>query len=56
MEKRPIVVIGDANVDLVIQMPKSIDVENIEKSQAEPNLYKKGSAANVAVAAFPVVS
>ena len=50
MEKRPIVVIGDANVDLVIQMPKSIDVENIEKSQAEPNLYGGGSAANVAVA------
>ena len=50
MEKRPIVVIGDANVDLVIQMPKSIDVENIEKSQAEPNLYGGGRAANVAVA------
>lgn len=50
MVNRPVFIIGDANVDLVIQMPKSIDSTSIEKTQAEPRLYGGGSAANVAVA------
>ena len=50
MEKQPVVVIGDANVDLVIQMPKENNASKFEKSINEPTLYGGGSAANVAVA------
>ena len=50
MVNRPVFIIGDANVDLVIQMPKSVESTSIEKTQAEPKLYGGGSAANVAVA------
>ena len=50
MKKQPVVVIGDANVDLVIQMPKPNEIKEIEKSINEPRLYGGGSAANVAVA------
>jgi len=50
MEKQPVVVIGDANVDLVIQMPKENTTSKFEKSINEPTLHGGGSAANVAVA------
>ena len=50
MEKQPVVVIGDANVDLVIQMPKESSASKFENSINEPTLYGGGSAANVAVA------
>jgi sugar/nucleoside kinase (ribokinase family) len=50
MEKQPVIVIGDANVDLVIQMPKPNEIKDIVNSINEPQLYGGGSAANVAVA------
>lgn len=50
MEKQPVVVIGDANVDLVIQLPKESNASKFEKSINKPALYGGGSAANVAVA------
>jgi sugar/nucleoside kinase (ribokinase family) len=59
MEKQKVIIIGDANVDLVLQMPKPNDIEDIVKSISEPKLYGGGSAANVAVAisklGYPVI-
>lgn len=49
MSKPNVVVIGDANVDMVIRLPdRSIDPPNLTDSV--PQLYGGGSAANVAVA------
>ena len=50
MSKQSAMVIGDANVDLVIKMPNPNENKKLEKSINEPTLYGGGSAANVAVA------
>jgi sugar/nucleoside kinase (ribokinase family) len=52
MDKKPVVVVGDANVDMVIHLPdrrqKKPDIADL--TQAEPRLYGGGTAANVSVA------
>jgi sugar/nucleoside kinase (ribokinase family) len=51
MRQNPVVVVGDANVDMVIHLPKSKkETEKADLTQSEPELYGGGTAANVAVA------
>jgi aminoimidazole riboside kinase len=49
MMHRPAVVLGDANIDLVIRLPDRA-ADNLDMSQSVPQVCGGGSAANVAVA------
>lgn len=49
MQGKYAVLIGDANVDMVIKLPPR-DAEEMEFTQPEPQLFGGGTAANVAVA------
>jgi sugar/nucleoside kinase (ribokinase family) len=52
MDNKPVVVVGDANVDLVIHLPdrKRKKTDRTDLTLAEPKLYGGGTGANVSVA------